>query len=103
MLMILMHRKKRMNCKNIFWYGTQDHTCETELYLVLATWKEDIDKQHTNNIVFLDFKRSFETIDSGTLLTQPMRIEFAVSVLTFVRLELNNAKQIVQLHIQNVI
>lgn len=45
-----------------------NHSCETSLNLVLATWKEDIDNGNSIIAVFLDFKRAFETIDRYILL-----------------------------------
>jgi hypothetical protein len=38
------------------------HSCETSLNLVLAHWKEDIDKGKIVVSVFLDVERAFETI-----------------------------------------
>jgi retron-type reverse transcriptase len=41
----------------------KSHSCETSLNVVLANWKEDIDKGKIVVSVFLDLKRAFETID----------------------------------------
>jgi hypothetical protein len=41
----------------------KSHYCETSLNLVLAHWKEEIDKGKIVVSVFLDLKRAFEPID----------------------------------------
>ena len=46
----------------------EGHSCETALNLVLAKWKESIERKETIVAVFLDLKRAFETISRPLLL-----------------------------------
>ena len=46
----------------------EGHSCETALNLVLAKWKENIERKETIVAVFLDLKRAFETISRPLLL-----------------------------------
>ena len=46
----------------------EGHSCETALNLVLAKWKENIERKDTIVAVFLDLKRAFETISRPLLL-----------------------------------
>lgn len=46
------------------------HSCETALNLIIDEWKTSIAKNKVVIAVFLDFKRTFETIDRNILLTK---------------------------------
>lgn len=45
------------------------HSCETAVNYVINRWKT-IDKKHKIIAVFLDFKRAFETVDRGILISK---------------------------------
>lgn len=46
-----------------------NHSCETVLNLVLAKWKDELDKKNNYTIsIFLDLKRAFKTISRPLLL-----------------------------------
>lgn len=51
-----------------------NHSCETALNIVLATWKDELNKGNVIVAVFLDFKRAFETVDRSILLVKLTRI-----------------------------
>lgn len=76
----------------------QNHSCETALNLVLATWKEDIDRGHTIISVFLDFKRAFETIDRVTLLNKLRCIGFSSSAVQWFESYLTGRRQRTEFH-----
>lgn len=46
------------------------HSCETALNFVLASWKENMQKRQQTVAVFLDFKRAFETLDRSKLVAK---------------------------------
>lgn len=47
------------------------HNCESAVQLLIAKWKNAIDKGDTIVVVFiLDFSRAFETVDRDILLTK---------------------------------
>lgn len=46
----------------------ENHSCETALQNVINEWKQNCDKKEKIGVVFLDFKRAFETIDRVKLI-----------------------------------
>lgn len=60
------------------------HSCETSLNVILASWKDEIDRGNTIIAVFLDFKRAFETICRKRLLAKLKCIGFEDSALKWV-------------------
>lgn len=46
----------------------ENHSCETALQNVLNEWKINCDNKQKTGVVFLDFKRAFETIDRNKLI-----------------------------------
>lgn len=44
------------------------YSCETALNWVVENWKNEMDNKNTAIVVFLDFKRAFETVDRKILL-----------------------------------
>lgn len=71
----------------------KNHSCETALNLVLASWIEDIEKGNNILAVFLDFKRAFETICRETLLRKLKRIGFSEMALNWTRNYLSDRYQ----------
>jgi exonuclease III len=57
----------------------EGHSCETALNLVLAKWKENVERKDTIVAVFLDLKRAFETISRPLLLKTIKRFGFSGS------------------------
>lgn len=43
-------------------------SCETALNFVIADWKMDREERKVIGVVFLDFKRAFETVDRNILI-----------------------------------
>lgn len=46
----------------------KSHSCETSLQNLISSWKESIDIGCAVGVVFIDFKRAFETINRPRLL-----------------------------------
>lgn len=71
----------------------QKHSCETALNMVIAEWKEELNKKHSIIAVFIDLKRAFETIDQKILLEKLEGIGIRDVELDWFRNFLTNRKQ----------
>lgn len=57
------------------------HSCESALQTVLAKWKTATSRKKLVGIVFLDFRRAFETINRGLLILKLRKYGFGGNVL----------------------
>lgn len=70
------------------------NSCESALQSVLFNWKEALDDGKMIGVVFLDFKRAFETINRHLLLLKMERYGFGQPILNWFREYLNDRYQV---------
>ena len=61
----------------------ENHSCESQLQLVISKWKQSINNGKYVIAVFLDFKRAFETINRNLLLFKLRKMGFKDTVLNW--------------------
>lgn len=69
------------------------HSCESALQCILDDWVKEIDVDNIIVVVFLDFKRAFETVDRGLLLSKLENIGISGTVLKWFSSYLNARSQ----------
>lgn len=69
------------------------HCCETAVNLVVADWKNEMDNKNVVHCLFIDFKRSFETIDRKVLLQELNRYGVRGTELACFESYLSNREQ----------
>lgn len=72
------------------------NSCESALQSVLVKWKEALNKKQIVGVVFLDFKRAFETVNRNLLLLKLKNFGFGQKVLNLLRDYLENRLQVVK-------
>lgn len=71
----------------------KSHSCETSLNMVIANWKEEIEKGNKVVAVFLDLKRAFETIDRRRLINKLGSFGIQGTALNWIKDYLTNRRQ----------
>lgn len=74
----------------------KNHSCETSLQYVLNEWKMDISNNLIIGVVFLDFKRAFETVNRDLLILKLKKYGVEGTVLQWLTSYLENREQIVK-------
>lgn len=74
----------------------EGYSCETAFQFLLNKWKSAIDNDMAVNVVFLDLKRAFETVDRERLLLKLRKYGFRGNVLLWLENYLNDRKQMVK-------
>lgn len=72
----------------------EKNSCESALQTVLATWKRAIGEKKCIGVVFLDFKRAFETIDRQLLILKLKNFGFGESIIKWFSEYLQDRSQI---------
>lgn len=74
----------------------KNHSCETALQFLLNQWKIDISNNLVIGVVFLDFKRAFETVNRNLLIMKLKKYGIEGIVLTWFISYLENREQMVK-------
>lgn len=83
------------NLLSVYQAGFREkNSCETALQTVLYTWKKALDDKQIIGVVFLDFKRAFETIDRRLLLLKLKKYGFDCEVLKWFSEYLSDREQV---------
>lgn len=69
------------------------HSCETTIQKILIEWRQRIDKNEKVGVVFIDFKRAFETIDRKELIKKLKMYGIGETVLKWFESYLENRTQ----------
>lgn len=68
-------------------------SCEMALQKTLIQWREYMDKGEMIGVVFIDFKRAFETINRNTLMDKLLQYGIGGKVMEWIKSYLTNRKQ----------
>lgn len=71
----------------------EKHSCETAIQNTLISWREYLDKSEMIGVVFLDFKRAFETVNRNLLLRKLNNYGITDKAYKWFEMYLNNRKQ----------
>ena len=71
----------------------KNNSCESALQSVLMNWKSALSKKNIIGVVFLDFRRAFETIDRGMLIEKLKKYGVQDVVLKWFETYLSNRTQ----------
>lgn len=74
------------------------HSCESALQSVISRWKVAISEKKFVGIVFLDFKRAFETVNRGLLMQKLEKYGFKGTVYKWFSEYLNSRTQQTKFH-----
>ncbi len=66
------------------------HSCITQLIEVLDEWTETLDQSDCIDVIFLDFKKAFDTVPHERLITKLQGYKIEGNVLNWVKMFLNN-------------
>lgn len=69
------------------------NSCESSLQTVLSKWKFAVDRRKIVGVVFLDFKRAFETINRELLILKLQKYGFGPKIINWITDYLNNRTQ----------
>ena len=75
----------------------EGHSCETGLHELLSDINECREKKLTGLLLFIDFKKSFDTVDSSLLLSKLFHYGFDTNALNLVTDYFKNRNQITKL------
>lgn len=73
------------------------HSCETAIQTVIDDWKLIVSEGEMVGVIFLDLKRTFETVDRDRLLEKIWQYGIRGRVLEWVKTYLNDRMQQVRL------
>lgn len=73
------------------------HSCETAIQTVIDDWKLIVSEGEMVGVIFLDLKRTFETMDRDRLLEKIWQYGIRGRVLEWVKTYLNDRMQQVRL------
>ena len=89
------------NNKNLFYSGQHgfrsNHSCETALHELLSDINNGKDKKLISLLLFIDFRKAFDTVDSNLLLTKLFHYGFDTSSLKLIANYFSNRSQYTKL------
>lgn len=71
----------------------EKHSCETAMQNTLIRWREHMDNSEVIGVVFLDFKRAFESVNRNLLLRKLKKYGITGKVHKWFEIYLSNRKQ----------
>lgn len=74
----------------------RQHSCESALQTVIFNWKNALNNKKLIGVVFLDFKRAFETIDRELLLLKLQKYGMGKSILDWFGDYLRDRQQVIK-------
>ena len=75
----------------------KNHSCETALHEVISDCFKNLDNKLTALLLFIDFKKAFDTIDSDLLLCKLMNYGFNNQSMFLIKNYFLNRKQITKI------